>query len=92
MKAHASSESHIRHFEAELTAKGGSIAHQLRVGEQERTKNQVLSSMYSFPQHIPHTTNFDKLINLVACGRKDLDEFVERRMHPALHQMLSLIF
>ena len=43
MKAHASSESHTRNLEAELTAKmGGSIIHQLqRVGEQERTKNRI---------------------------------------------------
>ena len=37
MKAHASSESHIRYLEAELTAKkGGLIARQLqRIGEHE---------------------------------------------------------
>ena len=87
MKAHASSESYIRHLEAELTAKkGGSIVHQLqRVGEQERTKNR--NSIKSFlqcihflcKQHIPHTNNFDKLIKLViSCGGKDLDKFVRQ--------------
>ena len=36
MKAHASSESRVRHLEAELTAKkGGSIAHHIVVGEQQ---------------------------------------------------------
>ena len=30
-------------------------------------------------QHIPHTTNFNKLINLiVSCGGKYLEEFVQR--------------
>ena len=49
------------------------------IGKQERTKkqkcHQVFPSMYSI-QHIPHTTDFDKLINLVSFGGKDLDEFV----------------
>jgi hypothetical protein len=87
MKAHAGSESHIRHLEAELTAKkGGSIVHQLqRIGEHERTKNRnaiksfLRCTHFLCKQHIPHTTNFDKLINLiVSCGGKDLDEFVRQ--------------
>ena len=87
MKTHASSESHIWHFEAELTAKkGGSIVHQLQhTGELEQAKNRNTSKCFLqcthflCKQHIPHTTNFDKLINLiVSCGGKDLDEFVRQ--------------
>ena len=70
MKAHASSERHTRNLEAELTAKKSrSIVHQLqRVGEQERTKNRIAiktflrCTHFLCKQHIPHTTNFVKLI------------------------------
>ena len=87
MKAHASSESHIRHLKAELTAKkGGSLVHQLQhSGELERTKNRnpiksfLRCTHFLWKQHIPHTTNFGKLINLiVSCRGKDLDEFVRQ--------------
>ena len=87
MKAHASSETHSRCLEAELTKKrGGSIVHQLqRIGETERSKNRkavksfLRCTHFLCKQHIPHTTNFDKLINLVvSCGGKDLEEFVRR--------------
>ena len=41
MKAHAITERHVRHFEAELTANGGSIVHQLQhTGELKRAKNR----------------------------------------------------
>ena len=47
MKAHASSESHVRHLEAELTAKkGGSIAHHLHVSE---NNNESKTEMQSSP-------------------------------------------
>ena len=39
--------------------------------------------------HIPHTTNFDNLINcVISCGGNYLEEFVQQRMHPIPHQML----
>ena len=70
MKEHASSESHLRQVEAELiVSRGGTVVHQLQLfGDSERSK-----------QHIPHTTNFSKLIDLiVSCGGKDLEEFVRK--------------
>ena len=87
MKAHASSETHVRHCEAELLAKRGeTIVHQLqRIGDLEkyRNRNAIKSFLHCThflcKQHIPHTTNFSKLINLiVSCGGKHLEEFVQR--------------
>ena len=95
MKAHASGESHIRHLEAEPTAKkGGSIAHQSRVGQQERTKNRnaiksfLRCTHFLCKQYIPHTTNFDKLIKLVV---SDLDEFVRQAAKNASYSSTGAI-
>ena len=96
MKAHASSEFHVRQVEAELLAnRRETVVHQLqRFGDSERSKNW--KAIKALPccickQHIPHTT---KLIELIAsCGGKDL-EFLsvrQQRMHLTLQQMLSLI-
>ena len=60
--------------------------HQLqRFGDSERSKNQKAikallgCTHYLCKQHIPHTTNFSKLIDLiVSCGGKDLEEFVRK--------------
>ena len=87
IKAHASSETHVRHCKAELLAKRGeTVVHQLqRIGDLKKNRNQ--NAIKSFlhcthflcKQHIPHTTNFSKLINLiVSCGGKHLEEFVQR--------------
>ena len=62
------------------------VVHQLqRFGDSERSKNRKAikallgCTHYLCKQHIPHTTNFSKLIDLiVSCGRKDLEEFVRK--------------
>ena len=85
MKEHASSESHLRQVEAELiVSRGETVVRQLqRFGDSERSKNRKAikallgCTHYLCKQHIPHTTNFSKLIDLiVSCGGKDLEEFV----------------
>ena len=87
MKEHASSESHLRQVEAELiVGSGETVVHQLqRFGDSERSKNRKAikallgCTHYLCKQHIPHTTNFSKLIDLiVSCGGKDLEEFVRK--------------
>ena len=85
MKAHASSEFHLRQVEAELIATSGhTIIHELqRFQDSESSKNRKAikalfhCTLYLCKQHIPHTTNFSKLIDLiVSSGGKDLEEFV----------------
>ena len=87
MKEHASSESHLRQVEAELiVSRGETVVHQLQhFGDSERSKNRKAikaflgCTHYLCKQHIPHTTNFSKLIDLiVSCGGKDLEEFVRK--------------
>lgn len=87
MKAHAGSDTHLRHAEAELLAKrGGTVVQQLqRIGDLEKSKNRnaiksfLRCTHFQCKQHIPHTANFNKLIELIVfCGGKDLEEFVHR--------------
>ena len=88
MRAHSKSDFRITHCEAELLAararkEGSSIIQQLQIiGEQERIKNRsgikvlLLCTHFLARQHIPHTTNFDKLVDLVvSCGGEDLKQF-----------------
>ena len=85
MKAHANSASHLRQFEGQLLAsRGETVVHQLQsFGDSERSKNwKAINALlccthYLCKQHIPHATNFSKLIDLVvSCGGKDLEDFV----------------
>ena len=90
MRAHSKSSAHIQHSESELLAAkmmtDGSVVQQLHVfGEQERIKNGVgiKSSLrcthFLTQQHIPHTINYYKVINLIiSCGGEDLKNFSER--------------
>ena len=86
MKAHARSDAHIQASEALLSAaKEGSIMQQLQsTGVQERAKNRtavkslIRCTHYLAQQHIAHSTNFEKLVNLVvSCGGQDLKTFLE---------------
>lgn len=89
MQAHARSEVHIQSCQSELTAaaalRGGSIVEQLQqAGQQEKVKNRVAikalvrCTHFLARRHIPHTTNFDELVDLVVnCGGQDLKQFVE---------------
>ena len=85
-KAHASSEfeSHIRHLEtAWAHCKGGYVNHCTSITTYQGTwANQKLKHHQVFlcKQHVPHRTNFDKLIDhIVSCGGKNLDEFVRQQ-------------
>ena len=89
MKAHEKSDVHIHASQAALAAEGalreGSIMQQLQnVERQERLKNRaaikslIHCTHFLVRQHIPHTTNFDKLVDLVvSCGGEDLKLFLE---------------
>ncbi len=85
MKAHASSEFHLRQTEAALVVSmKGTIVQQLQsIGDSERKKNRraikalIRCTHYLCKLHLPHTTNFSKLVDLiVSCGGKDLDDFI----------------
>ena len=71
----------MRQVEAELLANiRETDVHQLqRFGDSERSKNRIAikallhCTHYLCKQHIPHATNFSKLIDHIAsCGGKDL--------------------
>ena len=88
MKDHAKSDIHIQASEAALATQGGSvdIVQQLiKVGMQERMRNRAaVKSLircihFLARQHIAHTTNFSKLVDLVVSyGGEDLKYFMEK--------------
>ena len=90
MKAHAKSDSHIAASQAVLlyqsSLHAGSVIQQLQtVAEEERMMNRAAvksffrCAHFLARQHIPHTTNFEKLVNLVvSCGGADLRSFLDR--------------
>ena len=97
MKAHEKSLLHSQANQAALAAEGalqeGSIIQQLqKVDRQERVRNRaaikslIRCTHFLTRQHIPHTTNFDKLVDLVvACGGDDLKHFLENAGRNAMY-------
>ena len=97
MKAHEKSLLHSQANQAALAAEGalreGSIIQQLqKVDRQERIRNitaiksLIRCTHFLTRQHIPHTTNFDKLVDLVvACGGDDLKHFLENAGRNAIY-------
>lgn len=89
MRAHSKSDVHIQSCEASLLAeratRQGTIIQQLQhVADQDRLKNRraikalIRCTHFLARQHIAHTTNFDKLVDLiVACGGQDIKIFLE---------------
>ena len=88
MRDHAKSDIHIQASEVALATQGGSvdIVQQLqKVGMQEIMRNRAaVKSLircihFLARQHIAHTTNFSKLVDLVvSCGGEDLKYFMEK--------------
>ena len=90
MEAHEKSHILVQLCEAELAAARALpealIIQQLQhIGTQEKLKNRiaikVLNRCTHFLAllHIPHTTNFDEIVDLtVSCGAEDLKKFLER--------------
>ncbi len=84
MKSHSKSEVHLLScqldVEVDRARKEGSIVSQLQnVGEQQRLQNRkaikalIRCTYFLAHQHIAHTTNFDKLVELVvSCGGETL--------------------
>ena len=93
MKAHAKSDGHIMASQAVLATQGGSIVQQLqKVGTQERMRNRaaikslIRCTHFLARQHIAHTTNFSKLVDLVvSCGGEDLKYFMEKTGRNAMY-------
>ena len=89
MRAHSQSDVHIQSCHAELAAtramKEGSIVRQLQhTRERQRMKNRTAVKALLHCTHfltinqIAHTTNFDRLVELVVqCGGEDLERFIE---------------
>ena len=90
MKTRAKSDIHIQLCEAEVAAaralQEGSIVqqHQQIIGDQEKLKNRmaikalIRCTHFLARRHIPHTTNLDKLFDvIVSCGAEDLKWFLE---------------
>ena len=105
MRAHSKSDSHIKHCEEELLAararkEGSSIIQQVQIiVEQKRIKNRsgiktlLLCTHFLALQHIPHTTNFDKLVDLVvSCGGEDLKLFADRSGRNATYTSTDVVF
>ena len=90
MKSHSKSEVHLLScqldVEADRARKEGSIISQLQnVGEQQRLQNRkainalIRCTHFLAHQHIAHTTNFDKLVELVvSCGGETHQTFFDR--------------
>ncbi len=90
MKSHSKSEVHLLcsqlDVEADRARKEGSIISQLQnVGEQQRLQNRkaikalIRCTHFLAHQHIVHTANFDKLVELVmSCGGETLQTFLDR--------------
>ena len=100
MKEQTSSESHLRQVEAELiVSRGETVVHQMqRFGDSERSMNRKAikallgCTHYLCKQHIPHSSNFSKLIDLiVSCGGKDLEEFVRKAAKNASYTLTDAV-
>ena len=53
----------------------------------------LLCSHFLAQQHIPHTTNFDKLVDLVvSCGDEDLKQFADRAGRNATYTSTDAVF
>ena len=90
-KSHSKSEVHLLScqldMEADRARKEGSVISQLQnVGEQQRFQNRkaikalIRCTHFLAHQHIAHTTNFDKLVELVVSyGGETLQTFLDKR-------------
>ena len=97
MRAHEKSSVHTNAtqaaLDAQLTMQQGSVLQQLQKSNgQERMRNRaaiksfIRCTHFLTRQHIPHTTNFDKIVDLViSCGGEDLKHFLETTGRNALY-------
>ena len=89
MRAHSQSEVHIQSCQSSLLAerstRQGTIIQQLQhIADEDKVKNRkaikafIRCTHFLARQHIAHTTNFDKLVDLVvSCGGQDIKAFLE---------------
>ena len=94
MRAHAKSDQHSLACQAAITAsQSGSVIQQLQnVAEKERKMNRaavksfIHCAHFLAHQHIAHTSNFEKLVELVvSCDGVDLKNFLERTGRNAVY-------
>ena len=94
MRAHAKSDSNTTATQAALVCKtSGSIAQKLQnVAEDERKLNRaavksfVRCAHFLARQHIPHTTTFEQLVDLVvSCGGEPLKQFMDKAKRNAMY-------
>ena len=90
IKSHSKCEVHLLSCQLDVEADGarkeGSIISQLQnVGEQQRLQNRkaiqalIRCTHFLAHQHIAHTTNFNKLVELVVdCGGETFQTFLDR--------------
>ena len=101
IKAHTKSDAHIAASQATLAHQASlharSVIQQLQnVAEQERMMNRAAVTSFFHcahflaRQHIPYTTNFEKLVELVVlCDGADLKSFLDRTGGNAVYTLLS---
>ena len=97
MRAHERSSVHTNAsqaaLDAQLAMQQGLVLQQLQQSNrQERMKNRaalksfIRCTHFLTRQHIPHTTNFEKIVHLViSCGGEDLKHFLETTGRNALY-------
>ena len=88
MKSHSKSEVYLLSCQLDVEADGarkeGSIISQAQnVGEANIYKIEAIEALlrcshFLAHQHITHTTNFDKLVELVSCGGETLQTFLDK--------------
>ena len=96
------SDSHTKHCEAELLAararkEGSAIRQQLQILERIKNRSGIKAHLlctHSLArQHIPHTTNFNKLVDLVvSCGGEDLKQLADRAGRNATYTSTDAVF
>ena len=96
MKTHEKSDAHSQAKNLALseaaTLSKGSVVQLQKVDKQERMKNQaavksLLRCMHFLVRnHIAHTTNFEKLVDLVvSCGGEALTHFMDKAAQNAVY-------
>ena len=84
MKAHSQTNTHVMAYQGTLSTQRGSDFKQLQnVAEQ---KSFFRCAHFLARQHVPHTTNFNGLVDLVvSCGGEHFRNFLDRTGRNAVY-------
>ena len=103
MRTHEQGKMHVTAskvaLESEMSLRQGSVAQQLRqIGDEERIRNRkcieslIRCTHFLVRHHIPHTTNYEGLIELVLdCGAPYLAEFLEKACKNATYRSTTSV-